>query len=42
MDATLTASPLAPRVRVRLEDGSRVKVGDRSFTVATVVGEMPR
>lgn len=42
LDETGTASPLAPGVRVRLEDGSRVKVGDRSFTVATVVGEMPR
>lgn len=42
LDETGAASPLAPGVRVRLEDGSRVKVGDRSFTVATVVGELSR
>lgn len=42
LDETGAASPLAPGVRVRLEEGSRVKIGDRSFTVATVVGEIQR
>jgi predicted component of type VI protein secretion system len=31
---------LAPGSRVRLEDGSRVRIGSRSFTVATVRGEV--
>lgn len=42
LDETGEASPLPQGVRVRLEGGTRVKIGDRSFTVATVVGETPR
>ncbi|MGO3146149.1 MAG: FHA domain-containing protein [Leucobacter sp.] len=40
LDETGESSPLTAGARVRLEDGSRVKLGNRSFTVATVVGEM--
>lgn len=40
IDETGESSQLTAGSRVRLEDGSRVKIGNRVFTVATVVGEM--
>ena len=40
LDDTGEALPLTEGARVRLEDGYRVKLGNRSFTVATVIGEM--
>lgn len=40
LDDTGEAMPLTAGARVRLEDGYRVKLGNRSFTVATVMGEM--
>lgn len=40
LDDTGEALPLTAGSRVRLEDGYRVKLGNRSFTVATVIGEM--
>lgn len=39
LDDTGEGSLLAKGSRVRLEDGSRVRIGNRSFTVATVRGQ---
>lgn len=39
LDDTGEGSLLAKGYRVRLEDGSRVRIGNRSFTVATVRGQ---
>lgn len=39
LDDTGEGAELAQGMRVRLEDGSRVRIGNRSFTVATVRGQ---
>ena len=40
IDDTGASSPLAPGARTRLDDGASVRIGERSFTVATITGEL--
>lgn len=42
IDETGAASRLDAGARMRLEEGTRVRIGDRMFTVATVIGEFER
>lgn len=40
VDETGESSPLASGARIRLEDGASVRIGQRSFTVAMITGEV--
>ena len=40
LDEAGRATPLAAGVRTEVEDGSRVRIGDRVFTISRLVGGM--